>query len=66
YLLTFGFMPLATVPAGRLADLIGGQPTVTITGVLVLASMGLVAVLPSYRRIGDARPRETAASRVRI
>ncbi len=53
YLLTFGLMPVSTIPAGWLADIIGGQATVTITGVLVLLCIIVVGLLPSYRQIGD-------------
>lgn len=51
YLLTFGFMPVSTIPAGWLADLIGGPPTIVICGVLVLIFLGTASFLPSYRLI---------------
>ena len=51
YLLTFGFMPVSTIPAGWLADLIGGPTTIVICGMLVVVFLGGASFLPSYRRI---------------
>jgi MFS family permease len=52
WLLTFGLVPLATVPAAWLADHLGAPPTVAGAGVLVALFVGGVAVLyPPYRRI---------------
>lgn len=50
YLLTFGFAPAATIPAGWLADQIGGPATVAGSGVLVVLVIGLATIFPPYRR----------------
>jgi MFS family permease len=52
WLLTFGLVPLATLPTAWLADRIGAPLTVTGAGVLVALFVAAVAVLyPPYRRI---------------
>lgn len=50
YLLTFGFAPAATIPAGWLADQIGGPATVAGSGAIVLAVILAACALPAYRR----------------
>jgi MFS family permease len=52
WLLTFGLVPMATIPAAWLADLLGAPLTVVAAGALVALFVGGVAVLyPPYRRI---------------
>jgi MFS family permease len=52
WMLTFGLVPLATVPAAWLADHLGAPLTVAGAGALVALFVGGVAVLyPPYRRI---------------
>jgi MFS family permease len=50
YLLTFGFAPLATIPAGWLADQIGGPITVAGSGAIVTVVILLATIFPPYRR----------------
>ncbi len=50
YLLTFGFAPVATIPAGWLADQIGGPATVVGCGVIVTLFVAMATVFPPYRR----------------
>jgi len=55
YLMSFGLLPLATFPEAWGADHIGGPAMITIAGSLVIAAVGLTALLaPGYRRLGDA------------
>jgi MFS family permease len=50
YLLTFGFAPLATIPAGWLADQIGGPLTLAAAGAIVTLVIALATAFPPYRR----------------
>jgi len=53
YLLTWSLMPLAALPMGVLADLVGPRPTVAMAGVLVALIIAGAAVLyPAYRQLG--------------
>lgn len=51
WLLTFGFMPLATLPAGWLADQIGGPITIAATGLLATTVVAIATLYPPYRRL---------------
>ena len=50
YMITLGLMPLASLPAARLADLIGAPATVAGMGVLLIAAVVAVDALAVARR----------------
>ncbi len=61
YLMSFGLLPLATFPEAWGADHIGGPAMIILAGSVVVAAVGLTALLvPSYRRLGDV-PQAKAA-----
>lgn len=60
YMMNWSLMPLATLPLGALADLIGAPPTVAIASTIILALISWVALFyPAYRQVGVGRA-ETA------
>jgi MFS family permease len=60
YMMTFALMPLASLPAARLADLIGASTTVAGMGVLLVAAIALVTLW--QQRAGPApAPAATSA-----
>jgi hypothetical protein len=50
-LVAYGFMPFATIPAGWMADQIGGPATIVAAGALVILVLGASALYPPYRRL---------------
>jgi MFS family permease len=50
YMMIWSLQPLATMPTARLADLIGAQPTVASSGVLLAVVVALVALKRSLRQ----------------
>lgn len=51
YLLTFALMPITMIPAGWLADQIGGPITVAATGVIVVGVLAAASLHPPYRQL---------------
>jgi MFS family permease len=52
YLLSFGLMPVASFPEAFAADHVGGPATIATAGAIVVASVLLAQLVPSYRRLG--------------
>ena len=52
YLMSFGFLPLATFPEAWAADHFGAPAVVAGAGVLVALTVVLSLLVPSYRRLG--------------
>lgn len=62
YMMNWSLMPLATLPLGALADLIGAPPTVSIASAIIVALLAWVALFyPAYRKVTDAQPEATLA-----
>jgi hypothetical protein len=55
YLMSFGFMPVASFPQAFVADHIGGPMTIAAVGGIVAASVLLSQLVPSYRRLAYRR-----------
>ena len=53
FMMNFGLMPFAVLPAGIVADIVGPQPVLAGLGVLIVASSALV--LMKERRLRDLR-----------
>ncbi|MCX7622656.1 MAG: MFS transporter [Thermomicrobium sp.] len=66
YLLTWGLLPVGTLPAGAIADAWGAPLTVTILTLLAVVAVGAVAVrFPVLRRASLSAEAAGAASRLR-
>lgn len=56
YMMNWSLMPLATMPLGALADLIGAPYTVAGAAILILTLVAGVGFLyPPYRKVGEVR-----------
>jgi MFS family permease len=61
YMMNWSLMPLASLPLGALADLVGAPYTLGAASALIVALILWVTLFyPAYRRVGEVRP-ETAA-----
>ncbi len=57
YMMNWSLMPLATLPLGVLADVIGAPFTEAIAGSLILAVVGGVTLFyPAWRKMGETTP----------
>ncbi len=62
-MMTFGLMPLGSVPAGIAAEQVGAPPVVAVSaGLFILTALLLFATVPAFRSLD----REIAASRDRV